>query len=190
MEPWNKIIIDIWSWLTKGWRRYITIPVFVLGFTIPLFFNDSYIKLYSAINDFLSTKVSYPSKDEIDVLNEWIVLISVFDEKSEAQIEYEKFKKVYTQSNHDVWGNDIFLVRNPTKQGEWFITIDVYPGQSTKDDVQGSIENMWKYCQLTRDLENTLGHWLNGARPIFYDSTKFVNTYGKIYEPITDKIGR
>jgi hypothetical protein len=181
-KPWEQIPAKIWHWLVKGWKRYITIPIFILLFIIPIIFHDSYKKCYSFFHDLFENKKSFPTKDEADVFNEWVVLISTFNDKIEAEKQLKKFKEVYKSSIHEVWKDDIFFVRNAKQENQWQIVIDAYPGSSSKEDVQGSIDNMWAYCR-TRELENTLGHWLNGATPIFYDSLKFVKTYGHIENP-------
>ena len=190
MKPWEEIIANIWTWLTTGWKKYVTIPIFVIGFSIPIIFNDSYRSFYFFVYNIFDTKESYPTKDEENIFNEWVVLVSTLNDKTETETKYKEFKEIYAKSGHDVWQNDIFLVRNAVQENEWQIIIDTYPGASTKEDVQGGIENMWSYCEKSRDIENTLGHWLHGARPLFYDSLTFIKTYGQIVKPEIRKNSR
>lgn len=180
--PIKKLLGNIERWLFAKWRKWITIPVFLLIFVLPYIvgFSDNFNKIYSFLENKFSKKHSYPSKEEFDVFNEWVTLVSISNRKNEADSIFKEFKKVYVNSGHETWTDVIYSVRNPKRDGEWFLVIDTYPGESSKEDVQGAIENMWNFAKGDRNLEDNLGHWMNQARPIFYDSTSFVKTYGQI----------
>jgi len=188
MKPWEKLLVDIWNWLTQGWRKYITVPIFIFCFIIPLISNDSYMKIFGYIHKKIQSSESFPTKDERDAFNEWVIVLSAYNNFEQAEIDKNKFQDVYIKSGHKIWTNDIFIVRNPVHNQEWLLIIDTNPETKTESDVKFSMNDLLE--NQSRDIRNEFAHWLYGAFPMYYDKSKFIKTYGKIVKPEIERNSR
>jgi hypothetical protein len=169
----------------------LTVPLFVIFIAVPAIagFVDGYWKLANVISEWTTTKLSYPTPEEKEVLDqeEWVLRIASYGSKEEAEHKSKEFKEVYRASGHinvkgkPIWINDILVVRDPKEKGRWLIVIDQYPGASSRQAQQDGLKEMLG-CITTRELENTFGRWLKGAAPFHYTKKDFESTYGLIAE--------
>lgn len=180
-KPWENIKVWLWSLFTKGKRKYITLPLFVMFVVIILFpeYKEKFSKGIEVIHNTFNHKESL-SKDEYDVMNEWVSEIWCFDDHTKAKEGYANFVNTYKNSKHSTWINDIFLVRNYKEEKNWCIVIDMDYGNSSKEKTQNRINKLKEYSNSTRDLQNTLGNWLQNYNVKLYDKTVFEKTYGQI----------
>ncbi len=179
MEFWGTILLKR---ITKGKLRYWTTPLIGICIMI-LWLNrvfEEVPKLLDNIELHFSENLSYPTKSEQDVFNEWVILISILDNEEEAKQVFDKFKSDYISSNHQVWLNDIFLVRNFNQKREWLIVVDSHHGRSKRIIVKRAVKKLWDFANKDRETMNALGGWLNGVQTVFYSRDDFEDVYGVI----------
>lgn len=181
-KPLEKIKTSFLAFCMKGKRKYISLPIIIIFLTIISFstYKDKFSGGIEAIEDTFNHK-EILSKEEYDIMNEWVVEIWCFDDYTKAKEGYTDFVNAYKNSNHNTWINDIFLVRNYKVKKSWCIVLDMDYGKSTKEIMQNRIDNMKQYSGSTRALQNTLGNWFQNYNVILYDKSVFENTYGTIF---------
>lgn len=187
-KPWEDEVLKLWHFATKGKRKVLTFPIVAIFILIPAIagLSDSYSKIWEKISAAVSQEKSVPSKSESDVFNEWIIAIGHTKSETAAKELKNEFKKTYLASGHvnyknePIWINDIFHVRHPTEKGIWLVVIDAYSGESTKEQVKKGLDEMAQLAFSTRELTNTLSHYLYGSQVIYYKKSDFIKTYGEI----------
>lgn len=187
-KPWEEEVLKLWRFATKGKRKVLTFPIVAVFILIPAIagLTDSYSRIWSTISATISQEKSVPLKSESDVFNEWIIAIGHAKNESAAKELKTEFIKAYLASGHvnyknePIWINDIFHVRHPTEKGIWLVVIDAFPGESTEEQVRNGLNEMAQLAFSSRELSNTLGHYLYGSRVFHYKKSDFINTYGEI----------
>ena len=188
MKPWEAELLKIWHYVTKGKRKIFILPIVAISIIIPgaAGISESYSSIWGMLSNTFQQKKAVPSKGESDVFNEWIIAIGHAQSEKSAKELKEEFKKAYLASGHinyknePIWINDIFHVRHPTEKGIWIVVIDAYSGESSEKQVKKGLNEMAQLAFSSRELTNTLGHYLYGSRVIYYRKSDFVNTYGNI----------
>ncbi len=187
-KPWEEETLKLWRFATKGKRKVLTLPLVALFILIPAIagLSDSYSKIWQKLSAVVHQEKSVPSKSESDVFNEWIIAIGRAKSEASAKELKAEFTKAYLSSGHvnyknePIWVNDIFHVRHPTEKGIWLVVIDAFSGESTEEQVKKGLNEMKQLAFSSRELTNTLGHYLYGSEVIYYKKADFINTYGEI----------
>jgi hypothetical protein len=187
-KPWEDEILKLWRFATKGKRKVLTLPIVAIFILVPAVAGlfDSYSKIWSKLSNIMKQEISVPSKSESDVFNEWIIVIGhTKSEKSAKELQGD-FKKAYLASGHvnyknePIWVNDIFYVRHPKENGIWLVVIDAFSGESSEEEVKKGLDELAQLAFSSRQLTNTLGHFLYGSKVIYYKKSDFIGTYGEI----------
>ena len=186
-KPWESIWLALWRLTTGGRRRFITIPLFVLFVTMPAIagFTDGLGKLRAF---FYKPPTAPLSRDEWDVYeqDEWVLVLDTTNTFEQANKEREQFKIDYSRLGHknfngqDIWSNDVLVVRSPRRAGQWLVVIDMYDGQSSRQEIQAGVDEMLQVASGDRDIANVTGRWLNGAAPAQMMKSDFIRLYGDI----------
>lgn len=189
-EPWKIIFANIWRYLTSGRIKYITIPIFLVAVFLPAVtgFVDGVKKIYGYVSPFLITQTTLITPEERELLEneEWGLIVYTADSKTDAKERFAEFKKVYMQSGHKnfanqaIWENDIHVVRDPRKAGRWLVVIDMYPGSSSRTQLQAGVVEMIESEKAKNIRGEPLERWLNGSAPYKFIIADFERVYGKI----------
>lgn len=181
MEFAEQLLADGFSWLIGGKKRYLTIPLTII-FILCVFFpawRDNFLKSYKVISDLISP-TTYITRDELDVINEWIIVIWSYDDKELANSDYKKLCSAYKQYGDTTQLNDIHLVRSCKAQNSWMLTFDYGTGKQTKEAIIKGIEKIKKDYNDNRTLLNNLGQTFDDCYPLYYCQKDFEYINGKI----------
>lgn len=191
-KPWETIMSDLWGTLTRGWLKYVTIPVFLLGTAILLADSIMKTQIYTSAANFVKTefipRYTALSKDENELVTdeEWGVIVA--DAESEAAAEKARgdFMSVYRLSKHLnaagqlIWENDIRILRDPTNVGRWVVAIDMFTGQSSENCMHIGIADMIDAEKAADVRGYPLASWLATARLHKFTRAEFERAYGHI----------
>lgn len=179
-KPWEHVIERFWAALTRGWRRYLTLPLFFLFFGLPFVatFYDTGIRLWKEAVRVMPTKFSEMEPSELDVCNEWVARIERFDSKDDARKEREALLVAMKEANEWTWVDDILITRDIDRKGHYLLLIDMFPGPSTSHAVSAEIERLRNSGDKAR--QNKIGNALQGAKPFYYRKSLFEKLYGRL----------
>ncbi len=95
-KPWEGAIISLWNLTTKGKRKLLTYPMVIVFLLVPSISGllDSYIKIWQTISDAFQSEVSVPTKSELDIFDEWIIVIGM----TKLEVKAEKLKTQFKES--------------------------------------------------------------------------------------------
>jgi len=162
------------EWLNKGKKKYAIIPITVL-IIISLFLF--YWK------DMAST---YITQHEMDVMNEWVILVHSYNDKDLAEQDYKNFVEIW--KNYDTtWLKDIHLVRSCKDKKAWMLIIDAGEGKQSEESEKNAIRHLDSLYNPTRfspeqnrEIRNNIGQLLDNSSPLYYDQKDFELNNGKI----------
>jgi hypothetical protein len=182
-EFWDRI----WRTATRGLLVYVTGSIIVVGVLLAgvvTFVEDS-SSLAFRISEALAEQTSVLSKHELEVCNEWVVVVERGDTYEQARDRASLFKEAYDDSGHGLWSNEILVVRDPENTNRWLVVVDFWPGRSTEQEVAGGIRHLNIHVDDSigsdrRALQDTLEMWLRDTNPYEYRMDRFAETYGRI----------
>jgi hypothetical protein len=193
MKPWEKILADLWKVATKGWRRFVTIPVFLLFVLLPALGGvlESYKKVVKVVIPYVIKPTTTLSHDEAELIKdeEWGLIVATAPSEPKAREARDEFKKAYIAAHHvnwrgqSIWENDIFVLRDPREKGRWIVAIDMFPGPSSREALQAGILEMINSEKGANVRGEPLEGWLNGAAPYRFTRAEFEKRYGRITNP-------
>lgn len=183
-EPWKAVLAGFWVWGTRGYRKYLTVPVFIAFVFIPgaVTFLQSYDSLITYFRQKLEDRRSYPTADEWDVLDasEWVILLETVGSEQAAQETKKQFVQAYTDTRQDAWVKKVLVVRSPTHVGLWWVVIDALPDQSNADDMEAARFAAHQLANRMHENAEPLRRFLANAQVAQYSKVDFENTYGQI----------
>jgi len=104
MKPWERLLADMWLWLTRGRRRYVTIPIFLVFVAVPAVGGliENYAKISGVVVPFLVRPATAIDQDERDLIEqeEWGLIVATATSEGKAIKAREEFKKVYLVAHH------------------------------------------------------------------------------------------
>jgi hypothetical protein len=190
MKPWEKLLVNLWRWATKGWRRFITIPVFLLFVLVPALGGliENYKKVAEVVSPYVVKPTVVLTHDELELIKdeEWGLIVATATSEREAETARNEFKKAYMGAHHvnqmgqPIWENDIFVLRDPREKGRWVVAIDMYPGPSSREEIQAGVLEMINSEKEANVRGQPLEGWLNGAAPYRFTRAEFEKHYGRI----------
>ena len=189
-KPWEQLQIKAWDFLTKGKRRYITIPVALLVIALP-FYKQLY-PFYQSMVGFMETTYSYTTMSEDDVFTEHVIKLKSFDDKTPAEeelqrilSEYKAFYKANYDNKHErPIDNSFHVVRSLYNIGEWWLVI--YPpnsANSTLSYADSLIENLLISFDIHAPVSMTMIDFYlkkENREVIRYSKEEFERTHGRI----------
>lgn len=139
--------------------------------------------VWSLIKSAFSEKTSVLNVSEIEVLDEWVILIDSAESFSQADAYREQLAShVLTHFSSGLaaehFARNLRVVRHPTSLGHWLLTADVVSSRSSAVEVSATIEciknqvNNWQ-------KDDILSPWFRAAKPYDYSLESFMNTYGR-----------
>lgn len=180
---WEKVSF-FFEWWIKGWKRFFTIPLTLLAI-LCLFFPDwreAYSRSYDSISDFISPK-TFVTRSELDVMNEWVISVWSYSDKTEAEEGYENFVNAWKLYDTTTWVKDIYLVRSCRAKKSWILVIDAGEGPQSEELANRSIKsitNRYNSSSISREKKNNLGQLLDDCYALYYDQKSFEYYNGEI----------
>jgi len=187
-QEWIKQkIANAFEWWINGIRGFVTIPLTLLIMLFIFFpaWQDALTKSYAAVSNIINPK-AYLTRDELDVINEWIIVIWSYGEKDEAEKDFNDFVKAYSNFGDKSRISDIHLVRSDSLKNGWMIVIDWGGNRGSKKLSEDGIRilmdqyNKSGSDSLSRMLKNNLGKFFIDAHAHYYDQRQFEYTNGRI----------
>ena len=97
MKPWEKVLVDLWAWSTKGRRRYAAIPIYLVFIIVPAFGGliEKYGKVVAFAKPFVVTPTTELTTEERDLIEkeEWGLVVATAPTEEKANTAKEDFKK-------------------------------------------------------------------------------------------------
>jgi hypothetical protein len=191
--PWVNARVKLWEYLTRGRRKYVFYPVFVLFLAVGIlsaFFDgaDKICDLY--VEWFRCGKDEFHPPDE-DVLEEWVLVVGVFKSQEAANADRERFVeamfrdliKPHLPPNANP--GKISVVRDPEHCGRWFEVLDLVPGDGSEE-----MQRTWR-DSLNRlgpvDPGSEMSQWIRRSKPYYYSRQTYERTYGKIEDLLPEQ---
>lgn len=186
LERWINKSLGAAFGIKAAYNLIISISIFlvILSFIVQVLNNTSKISFY--LKELLSDKTSILTKQELEICNEWVIVLEHADNYTEIDSVWSRIKsefmesKQFRKSRAKTWTNDIHIVRDLNELNRWMIVIDAFTGVSSKLLVEKEIRLINSSIIDNRVLENTLGVWMYSAKSINYDTRVFAETHGKI----------
>lgn len=191
MKPWEKHFVDLYQAATKGTKRYLTVPLILVFIALPSVagFLESYQKVYKFSLDIFTEKVTSIDLEERDLLesDEWGLIIHSYSNREEALVAQSKFRKDYFAAKHldsdgeHIWQNDILVVRDPRKYGNWLLAIDMYKHDyASEQTLIAGVKEMLQSETSTGVRGQPLQRWLAAAKPYKFTKAEFEKAWGQI----------
>lgn len=131
-KPWEKILSTTWRLATRGWLKYITVPLFLLFIVLPASESlyESGTKLWHYVVAALSSDTSEMEASERDVCNEWVARVGRFDTKDDARKAKEDLLAIMKSDNEWSWVDDIHVARDIETANHYLLLVDMFQGPS------------------------------------------------------------
>lgn len=137
---------------------------------------------WSYIKQAFSEKTSVLNTAEIEVLDEWIVLIDSADSFQQADAYRQQLvaatSKFANQDAAQHFARNLRVVRDPNSIGTWLLTADINNGRSTKAEVSITITCLKKHVS-SWESDDILSPWFTNAQAVDYSLAAFSETYGR-----------
>jgi hypothetical protein len=189
MKPWETLLVKWWTWATAGKRGLVSIPLMLLFVILPAAsgFLKSYSELYAAVIPLFRPQTTEISPDEMGMLKqeEWGLIVASANSDKEARDRRDEFKRIYLLANHKnsagqaIWENDLLIVRDPRQRERWIVVIDMYPGPSSRKQLQDGVLEMIEAEKRSGVRGEPLARWLNGSAPYRFTRREFEKRYGR-----------
>jgi hypothetical protein len=188
LDQWFKERVSAaFEWWISGIKGIVTIPLTIL---IILFFffpswRDAFSRSYEDISDLVNPK-TYITRDELDVINEWVILVWSYEEKESAVKDFGSFVSSYSTFGDKSRIRDIHLVRSDRKRDVWMIVIDWGGGKGSSRLSEEGIKiikseyDLSGSDSLSRAIKNNLGEFFADAHAHYYDQKSFEYNNGDI----------
>jgi len=185
----------IWPKLMRTWPgRLLAFGVVLLAV---LGWLEAQFEVVGKVPKFFKRPATYATPDEITCLNEWVLELAAVNKEDEAEQTRAKFLNDYRVFGHvnslyqPIWENDVHVVRDLTRAGEWLVVIDMYPGASTRECMESGKAEMVAVLDAKppaeqRDWDNRIGRVLRPAEPLCYDFSEFERTNGRVLNTGSD----
>jgi len=149
---------------------------------------------YSLITGFFKERTTYISKNEQEIVNEWVIRIDYADSKAEGYEKASVFKKNLEDSGyedekcgsteHGCWKDNIHVVRDIYKDGLWLVVVDRLNGVADEKSTEAEINNILTFVRKSdMRVQDTLGMWIKGSKPYYYQIDMLPLVYGRILNP-------
>lgn len=136
----------------------------------------SYIRLA------LTEKTSLLNTAELEVLDEWVVLIDSAESFLQAEV-YRQHLTDATKSFSDKeaaehFSRNLRVVRDASSPGYWILVADITGGQGSLRELEVTIDCLRSQV-ASWEADDIVSPWFRNARPIRYSLTDFNRTYGR-----------
>lgn len=137
---------------------------------------------WAYIKQAFAEKTSVLNTAEIEVLDEWVVLIDAADSFLQAdayrhQLATASIKFSSREASKHLARN-LRVVRDPKNAGYWLLTADITIGRSTREDVLATIDCLKRQVS-SWESDDVLSPWFRNAQPIDFSLATFRETYGR-----------
>jgi len=165
-------------------KRTVTIAFLAfIAFSAASDFFGRTLKGWSYLEDFFQEKTSLLNTAELEVRDEWVVLIDIAHSFHQAEA-YRRNLSTWSEKIDDKkvashFSRNLRVVRDPHNAAYWLLVADINSGRSTREEVGATIECI-KEKIADWEEDDIIAPWLDNSRAYDYDLDEFAKTYGRI----------
>lgn len=197
-EPWKSLIAEIWLRATFG-RKWLAVTLIAFTVLVPGAFGlvNFYAASFSTVFSLIVPKSTTLTSEEENLRNEWVAAVAYYPSEPLARANLAQFKSLYEKyetetregkdGSYAIWRDDILVARDPEKEGQWIIAMDMYYGPSNFPAVSSELARVARLGGSDSEAENTYQRMFVSSRAICYSQRTFEKNYGRIYPPPEQK---
>ena len=136
----------------------------------------SYLKLA------FTEKTSLLNTAEMEVLDEWVVLIDSAETFIQAETYRQQLERATAKFSDkgaaDHFARNLRVVRDTSTAGYWLLVADITAGRSSSAEAAANIDCVRRQV-VSWEADDIVSPWFKNARPLDYSLSDFNRTYGR-----------